>query len=469
MEDPIRVLHVDDDPAICELTTEVLTEQSDRIDVTTTTDPTKVLGLIDAAEIECVVSDHEMGELDGLELLTDVRETHPDIPFILFTSKGSEEVASEAISAGVTDYLQKGSGMNQYIVLANRIENVVEKYRAEQSLQESEAELRRKSKMLDVILDHAPLHIYMKDEQARHTWVSDYFRGSNDQIGKTDPEYFDQDWAEETYQEELDIIEMGEPIIKQERYDPGREMWVLNSKVPWKNDEGEVVGLVGATWDITERKEIQIELEHQKERLETLMGALSHDMRNALQLAQTNLTLYSQQGEQTHLETLEATHDRMEQILNDTLTLARHGQSIGEMKPVDLEALATKSWELVDTKDATLVVDETVSFEADSSRLQQLFENLFHNAVQHVGERVTVTVGVHDSGFYVADDGSGIPAEEREKVFEVGHTTSDDGTGFGLAIVEAVTGAHGWDIDIDDGSDGGARFVITDVSVLASV
>ncbi|WP_436934052.1 response regulator [Halovenus marina] len=469
MGEPIRVLHVDDDPTICELTSEVLTDHSDRIEVTTTTDPAEALDIVESASIQCVVSDYEMGEMDGLELLTDVRTAHPDLPFILFTSKGSEEVASDAISAGVTDYLQKGTGVDQYTVLANRIENVVEKYRAEQNLQQSEAELRRKSKMLDVILDHVPLHIYMKDEEARHTWVSDYFMGSNDQIGKTDPEYFDQEWAEETYQEELEIIETGEPIIKQERYDPARDMWVLNSKVPWKDDDGEVVGLVGATWDITERKEMQIELEHQKERLETLMGALSHDMRNTLQLAQTNLTLYSNQGDQTHLETLERTHERMEQILNDTLTLARNGKSIGETEPVDLETIAEKSWATVDTQGATLVVDGTLSFEADRSRLQQLFENLFHNAVQHAGENVTITVGANDASFYVEDDGAGVPPEERETIFEVGYTTSDDGTGFGLAIVEAVTSAHGWEITIEDGDEGGARFVIDGVSTLARV
>jgi signal transduction histidine kinase len=86
--------------------------------------------------------------------------------------------------------------------------------------------------------------------------------------------------------------------------------------------------------------------------------------------------------------------------------------------------------------------------------------------VEHAGEDVTVTVGDLDGGFYVADDGPGIPESDRERVFETGYSTSDGGTGFGLEIVATVATAHGWDVRVTDAADGGARFEFTGVDVL---
>ncbi|MFB6271074.1 MAG: sensor histidine kinase, partial [Halobacterium sp.] len=78
---------------------------------------------------------------------------------------------------------------------------------------------------------------------------------------------------------------------------------------------------------------------------------------------------------------------------------------------------------------------------------------------------VTVTVGDAGSdGFYVADDGPGIPESERDAVFEGGYTTAEDGTGFGLAIVEDIVEAHGWTVDVTASEDGGARFDVRGVT-----
>ncbi len=75
------------------------------------------------------------------------------------------------------------------------------------------------------------------------------------------------------------------------------------------------------------------------------------------------------------------------------------------------------------------------------------------NAVEHGGEDVTVTVGELDDGFYVEDDGPGIPENARDNVFDVGYSTTEDGTGFGLSIVKQVADAHGWTIRVTDGSE----------------
>ncbi|MFD1643993.1 sensor histidine kinase [Halohasta litorea] len=101
------------------------------------------------------------------------------------------------------------------------------------------------------------------------------------------------------------------------------------------------------------------------------------------------------------------------------------------------------------------------TIEADDDRLGQLLENLFRNAIEHGGDEVTVTVGTMDDGFYVEDDGSGIPEDKRDSVFTAGYSTSEDGTGFGLSIVNQIAEAHGWDVGLTESKAGGARFDIT--------
>ncbi|QLG61316.1 PAS domain-containing response regulator [Halorarum salinum] len=128
---PIRVLHVDDDPAFADLVAISLERADDRIEVVTAHDAAEGLERLAAADVECVVSDFDMPGTDGLAFLDSVREEHPSLPFILFTGKGSEEIASRAVSAGVTDYLQKRGGSEQYAVLANRVRNAVARHRAE--------------------------------------------------------------------------------------------------------------------------------------------------------------------------------------------------------------------------------------------------------------------------------------------------------------------------------------------------
>jgi len=128
-QEEIQVLHVDDEQAMAEVAADRLESAADRLTVVTETEPYDALDVLEAREVDCVVSDYEMPDLDGLGLLEAIRERAPDLPFILFTGKGSEEIASDAISAGVTDYLQKESGTGQYELLANRIENAVERYR----------------------------------------------------------------------------------------------------------------------------------------------------------------------------------------------------------------------------------------------------------------------------------------------------------------------------------------------------
>lgn len=163
------------------------------------------------------------------------------------------------------------------------------------------------------------------------------------------------------------------------------------------------------------------------------------------------------------LDRAEQALGRMETLIEDLLALAHSGRKLTDPAPVDLGTVTADAWDTVDTKQATLVNETTRKIIADQSRLLQLIENLVRNAVEHGDESITVTVRDDQKGFYVADDGPGIPADAREKIFEAGYSTNETGTGLGLSIVKEIADAHGWDIQLVEPNDGGAHFAITDV------
>ncbi|WP_233571953.1 response regulator [Halosegnis longus] len=116
---------MDDEPDFADMTATFLEREHSQMTVRTTTNPEEGRRIVADADIDCIVSDYDMPHATGIEFLETIRDTYPDLPFILYTGKGSEEVAADAISAGVTDYLQKDTGNDQYKILANRIKNAV--------------------------------------------------------------------------------------------------------------------------------------------------------------------------------------------------------------------------------------------------------------------------------------------------------------------------------------------------------
>ncbi|MDX1611432.1 MAG: HAMP domain-containing sensor histidine kinase [Candidatus Thermoplasmatota archaeon] len=154
---------------------------------------------------------------------------------------------------------------------------------------------------------------------------------------------------------------------------------------------------------------------------------------------------------------------RTEEIVQDTLTWARTGGTLGETERVSVREVAEAAWNVASTPGLELDIRTDQALEGDASRLKQLFENLFRNTYEHGGHARTVTIGALDNGFYVEDDGDGFPLGTTDKLFDVGETTSKDGTGFGLSIVKQVTDAHGWTIQAVSPPQGGARFEITGI------
>ncbi|WP_267641856.1 hybrid sensor histidine kinase/response regulator [Haloarchaeobius amylolyticus] len=632
MPGAIRVLHVDDEPAFLDLTSTFLERELRDVEVATARSVEAALRRFDEFDPDCVVSDYQMPDAHGLDLLEAVREREPSVPFVLFTGRGSEQVASDAISAGVTDYLQKGSGREQFELLANRIEKAAEAYRTRAAFEETE-------RMVSTLISNLPGMVYRcLNEQA---WPMEFVSEGCLDLTGYHPEQLENDdvvwgedilvqddqaamWAEvqaaldegepfevtyrirrrdgevrwcweqgrgvyrggelvaiegfitdvtdqRRYRRRLDsltetagtLLETPDrhecawvaveaaceslefPIASVRLYDedsgalepvaftddtaetlegrlafPGENgpAWtafttgtvqsiadldgaertvdadvavrsllalplgefgvlVLASPAPdaFDADDRNLARILGATLQSAVERadreaalhERERELRAQNERLEEFTNIVSHDLRNPVGVARGQLQLAEATGEAEHFERANEALERVESLVSDMLALAKQGMVVGETEAAHLDVLAHKAWKAVESNAAELVVESNVGLVADTSRLQQLLENLLANAVEHADEGVTISVGRLDDGdgFYVADDGPGIPEADRDVIFDPGYSTDEAGTGFGLAIVEQVARAHDWSVTLTESDAGGARFEFANVTL----
>ncbi|WP_123537489.1 histidine kinase N-terminal 7TM domain-containing protein [Halosimplex salinum] len=245
---------------------------------------------------------------------------------------------------------------------------------------------------------------------------------------------------------------------------------------PLVERRGEVVGRVFMLVDLTDQRQRELELRRRNEQLDRFVGVVSHDLRNPLQVASGRLELARRDGADEHFDAVERSHDRMERLIEDLLSIARQDEDL-DLERVEVEAVAESAWTHVDTFDSSLEVSvDGLTVDADRDRLSQLFENLFRNAVEHGstssrpgaddavqhGGDVAVSVEplADERGFAVADDGPGFDDADLESVFDDGFTTTRDGTGFGLSIVTEIAAQHGWSVAAANGDGGGARIEV---------
>jgi len=533
----VRVLHVGTDPGDAAVTRERLEGEDDRIEVVTETDTGDGLATLagEAEPVDCVVSAHDPPRLDGLGFLERVREEWPDLPFVLFTGEGVDDAATDAISMGATDYLQKGRGPGQYTLLAHRITNAVEARRAKAGATARADRPQFGREFLERGLDVLDDIFYAVSPEGEFEWWNralpertGYSDGEIDEMTALD--FFEGEDCDRVRAGMSDVLETGSGTIEAEIVTrDGRRIPHEFRGIRLTGRDGAPTGIIGIGRDITERTQREQRLERQNDRLNQFADVVSHDLRNPLNVARTRLELARQETESEHFEAIERAHERMDTLIESVLRLARmREEGLDEPETVDLADITVDSLETVPTTDATVVIDTDAVVRADRTQLRQLLENLFRNAVEHgstsppsqaredavehgstsprshapedaveggivtpkpgqdrqlpVGERtesagpvddsgdaVTITVGDTDegNGFYVADDGPGIPEQERERVLQNGYSLTADGTGLGLSIVATIARAHGWEFTITEGDGGGARFEFTGVDVLS--
>jgi PAS domain S-box-containing protein len=322
--------------------------------------------------------------------------------------------------------------------------------------------------LLEGVADHA---LFMLDaegtvsmwpETARHF----YGYEAEDAVGRRLTMLFAEDQAEPPPVEDL-LAEATDGPVEiddwHERAD-GSAFWGTCTLSPLS--DGESDGYAVIVQDTTTRKQYERMLERQNDRLKEFTDILSHDLRNPLNVLSGNLNQYKRTGDEKHIEVIERTTDRMERLVEDLLRVARQGQVVEEPEPIDIGDVLDLASEGTLPETATLRYESVPTVMADPDRLVQVFENLLRNSAEHGGDTVTVRVGPLRDGFYVEDDGPGIPEDDRDRVFDHGYTTREDGTGFGLSVVRSVVGAHGWDVSVVGADEGGARFEVTGIEFI---
>lgn len=277
MPGTIRVLHVDDDEALLDLTSTMLEREGEAITVESADSGSHALECLrENGRIDCIVSDYEMPEMDGLDLLETVREGDPDLPFVLFTGRGSEEIASRALSAGATEYLQKGGGTDQYAVLANRIENAVAKRRAEREREQAR-------NRYEALIEHSSDLITILDENGVFEYTSP---ATEDVLGYEPAELVGRDSFEMVHPDDrgavVDAFETmtadpdATPSVSYRLRHGNGEWRHLESKGTNRLDDPAIQGFVINTRDVTNRVEAERRLSEEQELFDAALDAIPH-------------------------------------------------------------------------------------------------------------------------------------------------------------------------------------------------
>ena len=415
-----RVLYVDADRARAETVRDSL-EAATR-SVATAADAEaglERLAAADPAGFDCVVSG--MDPADGVEFLRSVRAEYPSVPFVLYPHAGSDPVAGEALETGVTDYVSRTNGPGHEPLLEAVRDAVEHGSKSPGSHARQDAGSENAS---EPSVAHAP------EDAVEQGSTSPPSQAQEDAVETADAERFEPLFEhlptpvlygeireagpivervnpafEETFGYDADELvgeNLDELIVPTDRQDGAAEINQrlldgerVHTEVRRLTPEGvrdfrlDVVGRTSTVegyaiyTDVTESKRRQRRLERQNERLEKFVSVVSHDLRNPLSVARGNLELANEEYDDPRLADAADAVDRMNVLIDDLLTLAREGEHVTEVEPVDLAAVAEDCWEGVGTEAATLAADTAPEIEADRGRIRQLLSNLLRNAVEH--------------------------------------------------------------------------------------
>lgn len=267
-----RVVFVDDDPDAAELAARSVERESSFLSCEAVSDISEVKDNIN--EFACIVSDYRMPGTNGIELLRQVRDDRPNLPFILFTSTGSEQIASEAITAGVTDYIRKGRDQNGFERLAESIENAV---------LNSRTELETSGHQLRGMFQRASEAVFLKDKDGVYqlmnsTGAEMLDKEPRDIVGKTAHDFFNKKDAWDIEAADRTVIETGEGLTTEDsRIVNGEKRYYMNTKIPHGDSKGNIDGVIGIARDITERKKKERRLEAIFNNTEELLGFIASD------------------------------------------------------------------------------------------------------------------------------------------------------------------------------------------------
>jgi signal transduction histidine kinase len=438
------------------------------------------------ATVDCVVCPASLPDVGVVEFLGLLGEDHPDLPVVL-VGDGDPDTVARAMDAGATAHVEAEA-------LADRLREVLTRRRAE-TARAGHATLRTRCTAVAVAVgdaaDRESAERAVQEGLAAtgrygHVWVGRYRDGTL-HLGAPRSGRFDPD--------DVAALLGCEDGGFLERAVSDGDVAVTRSPAGTRTGGSPATGATGARGvraaavPLLEGGTVRGVLVLSADRADAFDGAeraaladlgslvghllpaagdaeasapgtdLVHELRNPLGAALANLELARETTDSADLRRAAERLEELDHIVENVLRDGRIGDP--ERDRVDLGSVAEDAWSSLPDGEGELVLDvDGLAVEGDETLLDRLFENLFWNAVEHAGEEVTVGVGGLEEGFYVEDDGPGIPASDREHVFERGHTTADGGLGIGLAVVEQIAAAHDWSVTATESGAGGARFEV---------
>jgi PAS domain S-box-containing protein len=366
-DEEISVVYVDDYEELCDLTAAGLDEASDRLSVDTVSDPTIETERL--LEYDCIVSDYEMPKIDGLELLRQVRVLDDEIPFILYTGEGSEDVASDAIELDVTDYLTKRGGSERFTRLAHRIESIVDARRAteeaQQTRQRAATAIERERARFRALIEHSPAATGVLDETGTFEYVSPSIERitghtPRELVGKSAFDFVheaDRERLVTEFQRSLEDPDYRPRVEYRFEHENGE--WLhLETKGVNRLDDPAVEGFIVNTRDITQRKRTEKRLRRERDLTERV-----------LEVTPTPVLVFDREG------VIRRANDRAAEVFethrSDIVGLSPSADNI-EFRDADGETIGDGEyiWELVTNAERAIRdVDCEVSFSTGDYRL----------------------------------------------------------------------------------------------------
>ncbi|WP_422358799.1 sensor histidine kinase [Reichenbachiella sp.] len=355
-----------------------------------------------------------------------------------------------------------------------------------------------KDKMFQLILDNIPTRIFWKNRDSvylgsNRLFAEDAGVGSAPEIlGKTD---YDLAWKKseadffvETDQKVMDRGDSELGIIEPQKHADGKESWLETNKVPLKNDEGEVIGILGTYSDITERKQIfedlkqkNRDLELKNKELEQFAFIASHDLQSPLHTIINYIDLFESENKkelshegQMYFNFIKEASVRMKQLITGLLEYSRIGHDI-KLETVDsriiCENVLKDLQSLIQEKNATIQIDRLPSVKASPTELRILFQNLIENALKFSKSDVPCEIEITHSDknrymqFTISDNGIGIDPQFEDKIFviyqQLHNSSIYGGNGIGLAYCKKILDTFGGKIWLDRNYKNGAKFHFT--------
>jgi PAS domain S-box-containing protein len=406
-----------------------------------------------------------MPGMDGIQFLVEVRTRFGPTPFILFTGRGREEVVIQAINSGVDFYLQKGGEPGaQFAELTHKIKSAASSKRADDALRKSE-------NLYQTLSESSPDLIFLIDREGIIQYINlratqAFMLTPGNLIGKRIDLIFPPDIARQHMDDINIVFTTKEPQFFEtlETFPTGAR-WISTRLVPIIGPDREAIQILGISTDITERKQMEDALRQANKKLSLLSSITRHDITNQLSVLVGHLTILEQkQPDPINTEYFQNVSNTAKRI-SAMIQFTKEYESIGVNAPVWQDTRT-----LVDTaaKEAPLgqvVVKNNLSAGAEmfvDPLVVKVFYNLMDNAVRYGGKITTIRFSIEDREddhvVVCEDDGDGIVAEEKEKIFERGYGKN---IGMGLALSREILDITGITIRETGKPEKGARFEMT--------